>query len=50
MRLLASPPRPWRARALVTAGTGALLLLAYAERLFVARIVVGLALRLARIV
>ena len=40
---------PWRARALTAAVTASLLLLAYAERLFLARIAVELLVRLAQI-
>jgi hypothetical protein len=43
------PVRWWRRRALAAAVTGILLLLAYAERLFLIRIVVEFVLRLARI-
>jgi len=43
------PARLPRARILAAAVTGALLLLAYAERVFLARIVVEVLLRLARI-
>jgi hypothetical protein len=43
------PARLWRPRALAAAATGALLLLAYAERLLLARIVVEFLLHLARI-
>jgi len=39
--------RLWRARGLVAAVTAALLLLAYADRLFLARIVVELLVRIA---
>jgi hypothetical protein len=41
--------RLWPARALTAAVTGTLVLLVYAERLFLARIVVELLLRLAQI-
>jgi hypothetical protein len=40
----------WRARALATAITGSLIVAVYAERLFLARVVVELLLRLAQIV
>jgi hypothetical protein len=43
------PARLSRARALAAAMTGALLLLAYTERVFLARIVVEVVLRVARI-
>jgi hypothetical protein len=43
------PARLSRARALAAAVTGTLLLLAYAERVFLARIVVEVVLRVARI-
>ena len=43
------PARLWRPRTLASAAAGTLLLLAYAERLFLARIVVELVLRLAQI-
>jgi hypothetical protein len=43
------PARLWRPRALAAAATGTLLLLVYAERLLLARIVVELLLRLAQL-
>jgi hypothetical protein len=46
---LPGPARPWRARSPAAAMTAAFLLLAYSERVFLARLVVELLLRIAQI-